>query len=678
MLQTMRQHTTRKIGAATLSLALLMTVLVACTPSTTSPPTTTTPWSAQKFCEFWDKVEEAPPATDSAVLVKDNVVALADDTTVTGQQCTDSNAKVALDGATLAQGAEVLSEQNNASSPKVAAVTGDEIAAGAPVLDNLKVQALGVEIGSYGIRLRGNVQVTLSGVTSTVGFIGTLTDLNNWSIQLSSSAFTIPGLTVSPVVFSGTLTVTNGKPSLVMSANASSVKIGDISVTGAAIQLSASPVTGVSASVAGTVKVGPSTAAGNVAVSFDRAGALVSAKADISAHLVGSMAGGKKVDLQGSVKLDGNGVETAISFSGHGIVGDLNVNEANGSLVLGTNKATFVGVLDVQQGVNVVRFNGSIVWDGITASTPYLNLQGAGEISGTLQDGQKISVAGSLDTQIIGGQVRTVVTGNFQVGTLKAQGSAVVESAGATTTLQLDAQLQNAGFAASLGGVVVITDGRAETVSLDASVNGQVHLGDVTLSNANLHIASTYGSTLELGFSGQLDVGNKASLQGTVAAAFGPNGTLLSLTGDLDGSLQLDSWGILDFHGSVVANPEQVTLTGDGGIVTTNFPLGITFKGSFTSRLDQPTWQLNGSGKFKIASINVASARLSLSQTAGMKATRVGFYFSIVGIPTYFEADFYLNAGGGCSKVNVTSGNIIAKGLLVIALQPALGCPVNI
>ena len=34
-----------------------------------------------------------------------------------------------------------------------------------------------------------------------------------------------------------------------------------------------------------------------------------------------------------------------------------------------------------------------------------------------------------------------------------------------------------------------------------------------------------------------------------------------------------------------------------------------------------------------------------------MKATRVGFYFSIIGIPTYFEADFYMNGGGGCSKV---------------------------
>jgi hypothetical protein len=677
VLHAKRHHTTRRFGAATLALALLATVAVACSP-TTPPPAPSGPWNEQKFCEFWDKVEATPPAADSAVLVKDDVVALAEDTTVTGQECTDSNARVSLDGATLAEGEEVPLELNQPVTEKVAAVTGDEIAAGAPVLENLRVQALSAEIGTYGIRLRGNVQVTLSGVTSTIGFVGTLSDLNNWSIQLSSSAFSIPGMTVSPVVFSGTLTVTNGVPSLSLSANASSVKIGDISVTGAAINLVASPATGVSASVAGSLKIGPSTASGNVAVVFDRAGALVSAKADISAHLVGTMAGGKKVDLQGSVKLDGNATETAISFSASGIVGDLQVNEANGSLTLGTNKATFIGVLDVQQGANTVRFDGSIVWDGITASTPYLSLQGAGDISGTLQDGQKVSVSGTIDTQVIGGQVRAVVAGTFQVGTLKAQGSAIVEYAGATTTLYVDAQLQDAGFAATLGGVVIITDGRAETVSLDAAVNGQVKLGDATLSNANLHIASTYGSTLDLDFSGHLAVGSKASLQAAMNAQFGPNGTLLSLTGDVDGTLLLDSWGILDFSGSVVANPDQITLTGAGGIVTTNFPLGITFNGSFTSRLDEPTWQLTGGGRFRIASINVASARLSLSQTAGMKATRVGFYFDIIGIPTYFEADFYLNASGGCSKVNVTGGSFLAKPILALVLPPVIGCPVNI
>jgi hypothetical protein len=668
----------RRLGSATLALALLTTVVVACTPGPTTPTPTTLP--QQQLCDVWDKVAETPPSETEAVLVKDDVVALAEDTTVTGSSCTASNAKIALDGATLAEGEEVLSEQNNAQSDKVAAVTGEEIAAGEPVLENVSVNALSAELGifngAFGIRLRGNVNLTLSGVTSTIGFVGTLNNLDNWSIQLSSSALIIPGMTVTPVTFAGTLTVTNGLPSLDLTANASNVKIGDVSVTGAAINLKASPTTGVSASVAGSIKVGPTTATGSVAVEFDRAGALVSAKADIAAHLVGTQAGGKKIDLQGQLKIDGNAAQTAITFSASGIVGDLNVHQANGSLTLAPNKATFTGVLDVASGANYVRYNGTIVWDGITASTPFLQLEGAGEISGTLDDGSTFAVRGSLSTVVVGGQLRAVVEGDFQVGTLKASGSAIVETNGATTRLELDAQLEDTGFAADLTGVVEITDGRAELIELNAGVTGQVHLGDVTLSGANLKISSRYGAPLDIDFDGRLDVGSRATLLGSIGASFGPNGTLLRLEGQLSGSMQLDTWGIVDFSGSVVANPEQVTLTGAGGVNLTNFPLGIQFSGSFTSRLDVPTWTLNGQGRFRIASIDVATARLTLSQTAGMKATRVGFYFSIIGIPTYLEADFYLKSTGGCEKVNLTGGSFLARPIAALALPAVVGCPV--
>ena len=189
--------------------ALVAGIAASCTPSPTNPPVPN-----QQFCEFWDKVEEAPPAADQAVLVKDDVVALADDTTVTGEECTDAGAKVDLNGAVLAEGEEVPEELDNPESPEIAAVTGDEIAAEAPVLDNLKVKTLSATIGANGITVRGNVAVTLSGVTSTIGFTGTLANLDNWSIGLSSTGFSIPGVTTSPVVFSGTLRVVNGVPSL--------------------------------------------------------------------------------------------------------------------------------------------------------------------------------------------------------------------------------------------------------------------------------------------------------------------------------------------------------------------------------------------------------------------------------------------------------------------------------
>jgi hypothetical protein len=676
----MRVSCKRPFGAGrtaslAIAAALVAGVLTACTPTPTTP---SGPSSAEQFCQFWDKVEDAPPAPDNAVLVKDQVVAFADDTTVTGSKCTDSSAKVALDGAVLAQGTEVPAEQGTDSTEKVAAVTGSEISAGQPVLDNVSVQALSADVGPTGITVKGNVAVRLSGVTSTIGFVGTLANLDNWSVTLASAGLTIPGITTSPVVFNGTLRVANGVPSLAMTARATTTQIGDITVTGATVSLLASPTTGVSATVAGSVKVGPSTATGTVDVAFDKAGALVSAKADIAAHLVGTQTGGKKIDLQGTVKFDGNKDETNVSFSGSGVVGDLVVNAANGSLTLAANKATFIGVLDVAQGANYVRFDGSIVWDGLTAYTPFLNVQGGGEFTGTLNDGQTVSAAGDIETTIVGGQIHTVVTGAFKIGTLKATGSAVVETNGPTTTLNVDATLVNAGFSADVQGVVVITDGLAETVSLDAAVDGTLTFGDVTLTGANLHISASYGSPLDLQFSGSLQVGPRANLTGSVSASFGPNGTLLSLDGQMSGSLLLDSWGVVNYSGTVVASPEQVTLSGSGTVSVINFPLGISFRGSFTSSRTNPSWSLNGSGAFRIASIQVASARLSLSQGVGMKATRVGFYFSIIGIPTYFEGDFYMKPGGGCSKVDITSGSFLAKPILALALPGVIGCPVNI
>ena len=680
----MSKLVTTRSKAGRASALLLAVALIAALLSACSPPSSGTPQPAAKFCEFWDRVEEAPPTADQAVLVTDDVVALADDTTVAGADCKDPNAKVELDGAVLAEGDEVPSEQGNAASAPVAAVTGAEISAGEPVLENVKIRALSADIVPAGIRVRGNVDVRLSGQTSTIGFVGTLTNLNTWSVTLSSNSLTIPGVTQAPAAFTGTLNVRNGVPTLSLTARVPSARIGDVVIGGtgtgteATVAVTASPSTGVTAAVSGGLRVGTTTASGTMNVSFDRTGALVSAKADISARLVGSMPGNKKVDLSGQLKLDGNATETAISFRGSGVVGDLQVNEANGSLTLAVNKATFVGVLDVQQGANVVRFNGSIVWDGITAYTPYLTLEGEGEYSGTLPDGQTVAVAGSMSLETINGQLRSVVTGNFKVGTLQATGSAVVESNGSTTTLEVDAALANAGFNASLSGAVVITDGVAETVQLAAAVQGSVQLGDATLTGATLEIDARGGNPLELKFTGGLQVGSRANVSGTVAASFGPNGQLISLEGQMVGSLALDSWALVNFSGRVIASPDQVTLAGSGGISMTNLPLGVTFNGTFTSSLNTPTWSLTGTGRLRLASIEIASARLSLSQTAGMRATRAGFYFSLIGIPFYFEGDFYMRPSGGCDKIDITGGSFLMRPLLAATLPGVVGCPVHI
>lgn len=581
----------------------------------------------------------------------------------------------------LAEGEERPAEtpdegQTPNSDEIVAAVTGDDIQADKVVLENVQLKSLSVEITPQGIKIRGNIAIRMSGTTSTIGFTGTLADLNNWSIAISSSNFTIPGITTTPVVFSGMLKVKNGKASLELSARATQVRVGDVTINQGEIDVVASQTDGVTAHVAGSVKVGPSSASGVVDVVFDRSGALVSANVQVDAHLVGTQTDGKLIDLQGSVTVDGTATKMAASFSGSGVVGDLVVNEANGEIVLETNKATFTGVLDVQQGDNVVRFRGSIVWDGSTAYVPYMNLEGDGEISGTLDNGQTFSVSGSIESEMIGGQLIAVVTGDFQIGTLKAHGDAQLTVAGHTTTLDLNASLTDAGFDATLYGAVQITDGRAELIQLDAAINGQMQLGDATLTGANMSIRSSYGSPLEVKFAGGIKVGNKADVNGSLAALIGPDGTLLSLQGDVYGSMTLDSWALINFSGSINATVDQVTVSGQGGIHLASFPLGLTLKGSLTSSLHTETWSLSGQAKVKIASIELASARLKLGHTDGMAATNAGFYFRIIGIPTYLEADFYLTPSGGCDHVKLTGGSFLARPIARATLPGVLGCSV--
>ena len=59
-----------------------------------------------------------------------------------------------------------------------------------------------------------------------------------------------------------------------------------------------------------------------------------------------------------------------------------------------------------------------------------------------------------------------------------------------------------------------------------------------------------------------------------------------------------------------------------------------------------------------------------------MRATRVGFYFTLLFIPTYFEADFYMKPCGGCARVDITGGSFLMRPLLRSVLPGVVGCPV--
>ena len=661
----------RKIAYAIAIVALLGTSCV-------SPPSSPGAPALAEFCELWDNVAADPIEDDAdGVLVKDQVVGYANDAEVTGNGCTESGAQIELSGATLAEGEEVLSEENDPQSALVAAVTGDdEIEAGEPVLENVTIRALSAEIGAWGITVRGNVDVRLSGVTSTIGFIGTLQNLENWSINLSSSGLTIPGITSTPATFSGTLTVLGGVPTLTLNAGITSARVGDVTVSAANVQFRANPVTGARASVTGTIDVGPSTVSGTVNVDFDNTGALINANADIDVRLRGTQVGGSQIDLTGQVKIRGDADETVVSFTGSGVLGDLVVNSANGSLTLASDKATFVGVIDVAQGPVSVRYNGSIVWDGVSAYTPFLNLEAGGEFSGVLADGQVVSAVGSIDVTVIGSQVYTELTGQFQVGTLSANGTAILETNGATTTLLVDAELLDAGFEAQLEGAIVITDGVAEQVGLQATVP-IVSVGDLSVSNATLNVSSAYGSPLEFDFAGSVTVGTEVTAFASVDGAFGPDGNLMSLRGDVTAQMNLDGFIIENVTAELAATPERVTLNAAGRLRSSNGDIQANLSGTFTSSQLQPSWHFSGEGDFRYTAISAENAKIEFSRE-GLKAIRIGFYASVFGfLPVYLQGDLHLNATGGCDKLHLNGGSWILFPLLSGQLSGPLGCPVT-
>jgi hypothetical protein len=675
MIEGLRARRSRRPAALAATTAVL--VLAALAPACTPDPGGGGPSNAQAFCDLWQTVEQAPPTADSAVLLKPGVVALADSTSMRGPDCNDPGSEIDLDGAVLAEGDEIPSERGDFGSEPVAAVTGDEVSETAPVLENVAIRNLAATIDANGIGVRGTVGLRISGVESQIGFVGSLRDVQNWSVSLSSSALQIPGITTGPATFAGTLESRNGAISLLLTANVPSARLGDVTVTSTTLTLRASTETGVEISVAGSVAVGPASASGTLYVEFDRAGGLVIAEADLDLALSGIQSDGSRIDLVGKLDVEGNAQETVATFSGTGNIGSLQVGLASGTITMSPNKAVFDGFVDVSQGPNFVRFDGSIVWDGEVAYTPFLVVEAGGEYSGTLENGQNVSIEGITETTIVDNQLVTVVRGDFEFGTIRASGEAVVDVFDNTTEFTVDADLVAAGFDADITGRVVMTDGVAELVELDVALRGTATIGDLELTVGSLSITTSGGGPLDIVFDGGVRIGDTATLFGSAEVVFGPEGTMMSLVGNVGGDVHLDGWDMNHVSGTIQATPEQVTVTADGEIRNTNFPFGIDADVTLTSSLTELDWLLEGNGQLILGPFNIADARIRMSNGEDLYAVRMGAYVQLGVFNIYVEGDLHLLPAGGCDHLQLTNGGLIAKTIVRNRLPEPLGCAVR-
>lgn len=673
-----RTNAWRLVGAAALVLGLVGS---ACAPTPGSPAT-----PPAGFCELWDAVEATPGTLDEPVAVADDVVALADAAATNGGGCASPAAEVALDDALLADaspegaaGAQLRTSgtttEGDGDEPPATSVTGKRIAAQEPVLDNVSIDSLSAWIGWNGITIRGTASVQLSGATSVVGFTGTVRDLDNWSIQISSSAFNLPGITSTPATFSGRLEVRFGVPTLTLNAAVAVAEVGDLTVRNAAISLGASPSTGVAAAVSGAVEFGASTVEGSVEVRFDPVGTLVSVDADLQTRLQGFEAGGGPVRLDGQVSVEGTADETTVWFSGNGFIGDLQINDAHGSLRFVGDTTTFDGVIDARVDGVVVRYRGQIVFDGQTVTTPFLDLEAAGQISGVLPDGQLVKVDGQVELSSgPAGEIRTFVTGAFEVGSLHGSGTAEILVVGARTELDLEVELDGDGLdGALLTGQILLLDGDVEDLALDATVD-QVQLASLTMSDMALSVRSGLGEPLEIRVAAGFQIDDLAT--GTLSGGtlrLGPDGDLLGISADVAARLSLDGTQI-DVVARIDSTDESVTVDARG---TVQGAVSVTVEGTLTVPVTGTAdWSFRGNGSVSVGFLSLTNIGIAI-EPGTFNTLVFGFNFFFLLADQFVVASLHFEPDGTVSYLDLRNSFGPFTGLISDALEDELGIPVQ-
>ena len=686
------------LGVAAITVVTL--IAAGCTTAPSSPAPV-----MEHFCDLWSDVEADPTPSEDAVLVDDGLVARAETASTHGQDCNDPSARVLLDEAELAEGDLVEGEEgppegvdpqsmslrsgsdgeDPAPTGPTAVITGERISKGKDLLDNLRLRSISAWIDHRGITVTGAVDVSLEGVPSTIGYTGTFSDVDNWSLHLSSTAFSIPGITTTPATFSGALVMNGGQPSLTLTAAAAEVEIGDITVRSALLDFSLDSETGLSAYIAGEVEVGRNAFDGEVHVVLDASGNLVSADARVGASLTGWQVGGVRVELDGEVTFTGNTERSLVTFSGSGRIGEVVVHNANGSLEFDRGVVTFEGEVDVTYGENRVRMNGRIIFDEDgNVEVPLLDLEAAGEFSAVLDSGEVVEVKGLVSTETGLGGTYAVVTGTFTIGAIEATGSARIETDYNRTTLQvIEAQIDVAGVAqgGQLSGYVVIEDGVAVDVNFEASMESMT-FGRLSLLGPTMSITSTYNGGLDVALVSDLTVnGDMVTASIDAEARFDADGLLWLRTNTAEVDLELD--GDMRIHGEADLTVEagDLTVALDGELVS-GVGLDVDLGGTLEADLESGEADWNFLGVADVSYGRFTASNVEIQISPNIEAQSIDFevfwdWKTAGRVGVWVTGKFFL-AADGIDRMNIgTSFGALIDSIAAEAIQGVVPFPVH-
>ena len=686
------------LGVAAITVVTL--IAAGCTTAPSSPAPV-----MEHFCDLWSDVEADPTPSEDAVLVDDGLVARAETASTHGQDCNDPSARVLLDEAELAEGDLVEGEEgppegvdpqsmslrsgsdgeDPAPTGPTAVITGERISKGKDLLDNLRLRSISAWIDHRVITVTGAVDVSLEGVPSTIGYTGTFSDVDNWSIHLSSTAFSIPGITTTPATFSGALVMNGGQPSLTLTAAAAEVEIGDITVRSALLDFSLDSETGLSAYIAGEVEVGRNAFDGEVHVVLDASGNLVSADARVGASLTGWQVGGVRVELDGEVTFTGNTERSLVTFSGSGRIGEVVVHNANGSLEFDRGVVTFEGEVDVTYGENRVRMNGRIIFDEDgNVEVPLLDLEAAGEFSAVLDSGEVVEVKGLVSTETGLGGTYAVVTGTFTIGAIEATGSARIETDYNRTTLQvIEAQIDVAGVAqgGQLSGYVVIEDGVAVDVNFEASMESMT-FGRLSLLGPTMSITSTYNGGLDVALVSDLTVnGDMVTASIDAEARFDADGLLWLRTNTAEVDLELD--GDMRIHGEADLTVEagDLTVALDGELVS-GVGLDVDLGGTLEADLESGEADWNFLGVADVSYGRFTASNVEIQISPNIEAQSIDFevfwdWKTAGRVGVWVTGKFFL-AADGIDRMNIgTSFGALIDSIAAEAIQGVVPFPVH-